>query len=721
MPRRMALQAYSPFSGATDPESDQAQSETLDLADDLRRNFRNRDELYREIDAIIYNEYDVEIPEAYRKTALQVHTPLPMQICNQAAAALSVNPVSVLFRPLGFGDMQQQNASLREHFFEASWQRQQQEAGRRLLRTFMYSLVSKGEGILKTQERKSAAWAGYYAEARSLAHELAAEGYDDDAYDRIYNSKTEEFKLSKPYPISTIDVPPQSFYYQKNENGFTACIEVKSLSYSEALLRFGAKLDRDGHVYVPRDGSEIDPRALGLDQPVEGLRGYSGEQQFITCVEAWDYKYQRIVLIGPGDQTSRSGSLGRGVLVKNTRHRYGDPYLKSLRGPYFHALGVTTDSRMPEHAGLSVLFGYLRLFPLLDSLLTVQANASYMTGFPAFKRTLPPGSIPGIPDSQLPLGRDGDESGVGEPIVPGEIYPFDIAAIDMPRAGSDSEKLIQNVQEMLKAAMPDVVQGAVSGDQSGYAINQAAHLARLAWDPIVSNAQAALSERTNFESWIIENCIGEAVYAWGERMQQGRTTKSPTKAGWLKIGPEELRGVHRYEIRLDPETPSNKVIETRAIIEQMNARLITYEDAVTEMGSNPDEVELSWAAQDFKKSPEMVALVQRLTLQKVATITMGKIEGLGVDINQMLGGGQPPYGTGTPPGQPTPNLNQAGAPPPNPVPMPGQGLPFAPPPPGGGGPFMPPGGVPSLPPGPVAGLPMVPGPPPGMVPLPGQQ
>jgi len=661
----------------SDADADvEAERQTIDLAETLLRDFRDRDELYGEINRVMFNDYAVEIPEAYKKTALEVHTPLPLEIVNQAAAALSVNPVSVMFRPVGFGDVHMQNATAREHFFEASWERQQNEARRRLLRVFMYALVSKGEGVLKTTERRRTAWTAYYEGAKQIADELEHGTYDDDARDRMYNERTEELKLLQPYPITTTDVPPETFYYTKNENGFTSCVELKQMPYYECLQRWGARLDRDGHVYLPTEEQDVDPRALGLARPDEGWGSGSKTERTVLCVEAWDWQWQRIVLIGPGDQRSFSGGLGKGTLVRQRRHRYGDKLLKTLRGPYFHALGVTTDSRMPSRSGLSVLFGYLRLFPLLNSMLTIQSNAAFMYGFPAFKRTLPTGAIPGIPESAADYGKSAsDTGGGGEPIIPGEIYPFDVAAIDMPRAGSDAEKLIANIQTMLERAMPDVVKGTVSGDQSGYAINQAAHLARLAWDPIVSNAQAALGERTNFESWLIEACIREKVYAWGEQRQKGKSKRGPTKAGWLGIGPEELKGIHRYEIRLDPETPSNRVIETRAIIEQMNARLITYEDAVTEMGSNPDEVELSWMAQDYKKSPEIQALVMRMVTEKVATVTARKIAALGVDQAAMAG---------TPPGMPMPNLNMAGAPPPNPVPMPGAGMPLAPPPPGGG-------------------------------------
>src|SRR5215510_14278401 len=168
--------------------------ETTDLAESLRREFRDRDDLYEEIDRVMYNLDPVEIPEAYAKSAVVVQTNKPLEIVNQAAAALSVNPPSVQFRPIGFGEAHQQNATAREHFFEASWERQQEEARRRLLRVFMYALVSKGEGVLKTTERMSTAWTNYYQDAHALDRELSRQHYDDDARDRIYNQRTEEMK-----------------------------------------------------------------------------------------------------------------------------------------------------------------------------------------------------------------------------------------------------------------------------------------------------------------------------------------------------------------------------------------------------------------------------------------------------------------------------------------------------------------------------------------------
>ena len=45
--------------------------------------------------------------------------------------------MSVVFKPIGFGDVYQQNRTLREQFFEASWKRQEQESQAGASRLFM--------------------------------------------------------------------------------------------------------------------------------------------------------------------------------------------------------------------------------------------------------------------------------------------------------------------------------------------------------------------------------------------------------------------------------------------------------------------------------------------------------------------------------------------------------------------------------------------------------
>ena len=677
-PQRQKLMADKPDVVAREGSKlgDAIRDAAIDLARGLKDDFADRNALYEDIDKVLFGEVPVDIPEAYRKTAITVRSPLPIHIATTVAAALSVNQLTVQYKPLGFSDVAMQNATLREHFFEASWLRQEQEAQRQLKRLFMWNLVTKGEAVLKTLPRTHVAWGDYTRDSLKLQSELEKDrDLDEDARDRLYHRETEDLKLALPYPIGTTDVLPETFFYTKNENGMSACVEIKQVPYYDALERFGAGLSRSGQVVGPETWQDLDPHARGLAQS-EWSQIMKGTSELLTCVEVWDYETCAVLLSGPN--SGGSGSFGNSTLVSAIRHPFGDPVLKTLKGPYFHALGVTTGSRLPERAGLSILFGFLRLFPLLDSLLTAQTNAAFMTMFPAFKRTLAPGSVPGIPDAQVPFGKDGREAEAMDDIRPGTIYPFDIAPLDQPRAGGEAEKLISNIQHFLELALPSVIQGATASGQSGYAINQAAHMARLAWDPIVDNAQTTLGMRTGFESWLIEHDIAENVYAWSEQTKPSKATSGAdkTRAGWLSIGPDDLKGNHRYTVLLDPSTPSDDIVATRALAEKMQLRLITYEDAVEAAGGNPDEVELSWLRQDMKKSDEIQGKVKEQILKKLATIQAEALP------PEMQGGpipGQPPPGPPGPIGTPgAPPMGPIGGMPINPVPSPGQGLPMVP-------------------------------------------
>src|SRR5262245_32254405 len=456
----------------------------------LRRDFAERDRLYERIDTVLYGEANVAIPEAYRKTATEVRSPLANHIVNTITAALSVNAPVVQFQPVGFGVQATENATARERFLAASWLRQEREAKRRLFRLFMYSLVARGEAVLKTVERCKSAWAPYRDYAATVKGGLDHDrGLDDDARDRLYSSATETYKKERaPYPIATTDVDPATFYYLKGLDGMTAAAEVKEVPYLDALARYDMGLDAQGKVC---------PRALGLPLS-EWASVMRGTGRTLKMTELWTPDEYVAYRSGPGQQAlARGRDVGKGTEVQRIRdHGYGDPRTGTLKGPYFQALGTTTASRLPHRAGLGVLFGYLDLFPLMDTLLTIAQNNAILTGFASFKKNRPvqgQAIRPGPIDEASPYG---DEEEVAyETIEPGYIYPDDIGPLEMPRAGVDFEKFITLVRGLLELALPSVVQGVVTGDESGYALNQATHLARLAWDPILDNAEFALADR----------------------------------------------------------------------------------------------------------------------------------------------------------------------------------------------------------------------------------
>ena len=1001
--RKASSSRRSPATVSTVDDAYRA-AEVCEVVNQLREDFQGRDALYRTIETAIHSEYRLNVPKAYETTAMQIRTPLALNVVNTVTAALSVNPPSVNCEPLTRGLKGQQNAEKREHFFEASWARQESDSRRPLLRLFMGSLVAKGEGILKTVERSKGAWGEYRARSRKLLDELdgLGDGYDQDAKDRYYDETTEEYKKAAPYPIVTTDVPPEQFYYWRNEDGFTCCAEVSEVPYLEALDRYGQGLDRSGGV-VPRafalprnewqavmgntrvlrrveywDWKECFPGEVRVavdsrlrrvmrrwyegqavtmetasgyqltgtpNHPVLTDRGWTAlgslqegdrvisrrglqqipavdpdamhpdptlrevfdlAQQFGTTVrlagaegdfhgdgqdgdvdvvavdgELWDriqaalaqpalendlplpaefqrllapdgrgvpvgvgpggapdgfvrgprlapvllgsrpgepqgaslgaapqrdadsaqahhdrggvgvqvlsdpgrrveefdvapdeivsierrtiaahvynletdshiYSANRIIahnccilLSGPGQFRRERKTTGGQTVKRITNHGYGNQWTKTLNGPYFHAQGIVTPSRLPEKAGLGVLYGFLSLFPALDTYLTIQSNSAYMTGFAAFRRRTPPGSmVPGIPPGQL--GAAGGTPGAGsggldfdagdlqsrERIEPGYVYPYDVEALEMPKSGPDLDKVILAIRAMIEIALPSVVSGVISGDESGYALNQAAHLARLAWDPIVRNAERALGERVSWESYLIERKIKEPVYAFGDspgagtrpvllgrsRMAANDTARSVRAArqSWLAIGPEDLNGYHRYTVRLDPETPSNRVIEVRTHTEMVTQGFETRAQAIEALGGDPAEVQRGRMVEALMEDPEIVAKLRQRTFQRLGIITQDEAQKAQQGAQQLIPAGAT-MSNGVPEGF------EAGAPD---VFQPGQAS--APLMNQSGGPASAPGNA-GRPPGPGSGglgntapRPQVPGTPTRHVPLPGQ-
>lgn len=618
----------------TTPSDESDTREALDVVDALRQEFRDRDQVLQDIEKVIYLENAVEIPVGYMKTALEVRSPLPAHIVNTITSALTVNPPSVVFDQIGIGDAALENQALRQRFFDASWHRQESEAKRPLFRLVGHSVVGFGEGTIKTVERKKRVWSDYNGFSKRVRAEVDAnDALDPAAKDQVFDAKTEEFKRASAYPIASTDVPPDQFYYLKGEDGFSLCCEVKQIPYLDAVERFGVGVNTAG---------DIVPQAMGL--ALSDCYKALGDKRTVEVIEIWDYQKVRYLV--------RGANAKKGLLVKTLKHGYGDRSLKVLRGPYFHSLGVTTSSRELYKQSQSVLFAFLRLFPLLDRLLTIRGQAAVTYGFGAFKRVRPPGATLG----EASFGIDaGERSATEEEIRPGFIYPDDIQPINMPSGGIDLDKAIADVRAMIELALPSVAQGVVGGE-SGYAINQAAHLARLAWNPIIANLEQMLAERVGFESWLIENRIKEKVWVYGEIPEELRATgrrRSRPDDGWLGIDADDLGGLHRYRIKLKPETPSNQVIDIRMQGDMLKMGAISLRQATENLGQNPFQTERERLFEALKADPAITGLIKTGVFQRLATMQASAMQGVDAEVP----------GGAAPQGAPPPDAQQALAPP----------------------------------------------------------
>lgn len=675
-------------------------AQTLELVDTLKGEFQARDDLYARIDAVIYGGHDAPIPRGYRNIGKPRHNPLAVYFCNTITAALTVDPPAVQFPISGTTETQQTNATLREHFFDASWERQEEEAEAPLFRRFVHSVVSRGEGVLKTLPRARSAWADYTSFSRELETRLTEgdlKGLDTDSKDRLYDARTEEYKKTvAPYPIRSADIDPFTWYYWKGDDGLTLAVEHKEVPYLETLVRYGMALDGAGRVV---------PQGMAQALPTREWRAAMSGVTTLTMTETWTWNRASYILSGAGQFSSSSGD--RGQLVKSLKHRYGDPVTKSLRGPYAHCLGTTTASRLPERAGLGVLYGFLELFEMLDELLTVQQINAVITGLASFKRNRPPNAAGEGAD----YGDDG-RLATRQPVTiqPGYIFPDDVGPIEMPRAGEALPATIAQVKEFLDLILPKVLQGVVDTTDSGYQLALAARLGRVAFDPMVANIRRAMARRTGFESWCIENEIGETVYAVGTPVKRAGERSAP-EGTILAIGPADLAGIHRYRVHLQPEDKASELVEVRKHAEMVQNGFESRSQAIIALGGNWEEVDLARTIERVMDKPEIQAQLDQRILQKIGAAQQEQVQQGDQALAQAAPGSLAPP---PPPAQPEPGAALQGM---GDVAMPGHGLPFAPPGPGvpaiashpaGGLPPSIPGQPPGVPPGPQAVNPMQP-------------
>lgn len=655
-PTQQALQAY-PAVTAGNATADEKTAELLDFVYDLAKDFETRDKLYKMIDEVIYLDQKVLIPENFRNTAIEVRSPMPTHIANQITAALTINVPKVHFDPTEFGAPGYEQSSIRQRFFESAWVKQQREKRRPLYRRFIYSQVTKGKGILKTTDRKRRAWAKYGEYSKKLIDELdeyrEKGSIDDDNYTRIFDGKTEAYKRGLPYPIETVDVPPETFYYQMGNDGFTRCVEIKNVPYFETLKKYNAGLTSTGKVRS-FDNVTSSPLPESYWHKCFG----DNDRRVLQMIEVWDCHNQYIIIRGPGDIPGRgAGFTGSGYLAKTIPHNYGDLELQTLRGPYFMASGITTTSARPEREHMSVLFAYLHLFPLLNALLTMQSQAAFTFAFPAYKRTRP--NTFGLVDT--PFGYDArDIVQNRQQIVPGAIFPDDIVAMDQPRTSVDLDKSIQFVTQMIQRVLPDTVQGLISGETAGYAINQASHLATLAWTPLTDNAQEALSYRVGFESELIESNVGEVVYVRGaiprpKASQRSLAPYGDYKDGWIGIGPKHLDGNHNYKVTLEPASINTDTLQLRNIREELDMRIIDPNEAIRMRGRNPEEVERAWLLFELKQDAVIRDQLKQRIYQQLSTMEQDAMRGIAPEEQPDA---QPPVPTSNVPAGAQPGVSQ---------------------------------------------------------------
>lgn len=573
------------------------------------------------------------IDQKYRINDIEVRDPTLADEIQRVVATLSVNPPTIRVIPPRIGDTAEANATLREKWTEAVLDVAGTHPTGHTRQQMVDACVGDGGSWTKLLF-KSDMWEHRFGIESGISDDddLATTALKAKAYDAL----TEDAKkvAGPPFVWQSVDV--------RNVNPLwtgirlTGMLEVQERPIHAALRDFQLGI-RSG-----RKGIELVPEVLG--QPMNKIDAQK-RPKTVLFLEFWDREWCSYVVVLPGGVP---GSDAR--IVKQFRHRYG-------RVPYFYAPGYTFNWQTNHKVAWSIGESKRWLVEYVGYLETIHAQVAARDAFTPLIRSLPEMSTGNYGDSNAPVLPEFWEIRQIYNLRPGE----KLEPLQFPGVGPALKEQIQMAKEQLQSLVSPKMQTASGSglEGAGFAINQVLAEARVTQDPICKHLEQMMTEVTRFLWKLVRERVQETV--WVRAVGKAGTT-------WMGAGPDDLADTVLLEWHLDPERPSAKLIEERYWHERIEKGTAGRHMAITEMGSNPDEVdddrELDRIRQtDWYQKRHDLLLMQRLERGDILleaaqqAITTGQLPG-GATTPLMPGN---PQAATPPPGFPQPPQPGAGA------------------------------------------------------------
>jgi hypothetical protein len=571
-------------SGTDDTDVPQANS-VWSLAARRRLELETRDKDIDRIRDLRYMRLDPVIPGPYELTTLKVKTPLVGDQITKLVGNLTANGFMIHVPPPTPGPQGQRKASFLEHACMALYQRLIADARRDLFHKYFDSAVESGEGIIKVL------WEPHRWD------QFPDKAPDEPAKD--YTARSNEFKKKSRCPISWRIIDRRTYYPFYDDDGLAQVIEIAQRPRTALYDQFG------------KDAVNSALEGIGAPIPDSPSTSTSPGQK-LTLIEYWDREWVCYVVTTnvtePLTDHFEDGDVRLGGLLRAFKHGYN-------RVPYFAGFGDETSSDDPNYMGQSAAYGVKDIVPLLDSQLTMWGNVAFLTGYPSFKRIVPPGSV----ESQYVENTDA-EGTANYPFEPGMIYEQpeggDMEVIDFGTGLNALTAMIGQLKEMVNGTlMPSIMQGVPPGSRTAaFAIQNLTESAKQKYNQCVTNAKFAWSEAFNFTLWLIEEKVRQPVYLLSS-MTDEKTTKK--YMDWFVLGPEDINGYYNVEVEIKPHVPSDQmqqgVFEESMVKARLHSRLQAMENTGDE---HPDETDDQIAIEEYMMEPDVKAFIVQQAVQR---------------------------------------------------------------------------------------------------------
>jgi len=478
-----------------------------------------RREQIQKADRFRFMRQKVDIPDAYKKTAVEVKNALVYDMTHRVAAVLLAKDPVHEAPPASVGQKYDENATLRERWTAGAMTKMRRDSGRDTFARAVISQCGRGLAIYKLDYRPDR-WSNF----PKYEVEKDAKAYMEDA---------DAFKRNAKFPFTWRDVDAETWDDIRDEDGIAVGIEVTERPILDIMDRFG-NLDIDKF-----------KRALGERFPIE--TSYfplgAGTTRFEE-VRTRNAIYYRV----------------NGKTVQKIPHNYNHT-------GYFPVYCITTESNKPEEESLPVTFGLLNYAPVLDMFVTMLTQVGINVGFPtAFLETPADANI--LTDSQgKPLPFKWQQGDINV-LMPGQKITF-------PFAQAADKVLMEALDTMMnligRVDLPESMRGVLGSDWSGYLLNTlyTAVLSQLA--TVVRNHEQALEDMVSHLWRLVELKVKRKIPIWAPvRPRGGR---------WVALGPDEVFGFYLNEVHISPTLPKDEAVRAQTAIQLHQSGLISRRTA----------------------------------------------------------------------------------------------------------------------------------------------
>lgn len=521
------------------------------IQDELTSKYQERNALIDELEELRFMENTVDVPVGMEAEC--VRSPAAYSIIENVLGTLVANDPQIRIPPAAVTAKAQQSSSDLEKWTYGALMQLRMQQNEDVFERFMECLVAYGHGCMKMMYAPQK-WKGFPKQDKKAKETEEA-----------YNERSETWKQGRPLPVAWTWCDPRTVYPVWSDLGLEAVLE---LDY--------------------RDPIALAPYRFNLKDEVDILeleRTHVKDSGEIEFAQLWTRETLTYAIDG--------------VVVHHEKHKYPNV-------PYIYAMGQAVASKDPAYMGLSVIYAIRHLLPYYDRLLSQNASAIRLYGWPTVVYEEPPFSAPGE-------NLEGGDAGVrqlafkpGEPISlqPGEKVGF----LQWQGEAPDIARQIAMVSEMIeRAGIPGTSMG-VGADQSGYAINQLIGAARMKLKPLIRHGEDALRQVIQTLWDIVEYRVGQKVPVY---LREGKTT------GWMTIGPDDLKGYRHVEVNLNPLLPTDTYARSSQAINEYNSGLRARRSAREMIGiEQPEEEEQQRLIEMFLDRQEIQDAMSQAMIRK---------------------------------------------------------------------------------------------------------